>query len=387
MSSENMEREQLAELAPDEPIEGQVVLPGFESQEEQEAQEAFPWLKGDKTIRAMILDLFSADGDGGEHIGIAGASVSATLSEVVKTQPLKEILYPTDKLNAKIWRQAPDEEGRITLAIGTNNSNEDAVVRAEIVFDMLLSEAGLEVSAWRKFDPFDKLYYIVLASLYYAGNPTTSLSQQYKTMGHSTAPMGKIEGGEKSILERMNDSLTLFGTGRAYIDNEEEIGINKRTPRLKLDAPLLNFTRVSAYIDGAFTDAAIHINEEPILMRFARLRKQFTAIPPALLNSPVNKTPATLSIQDYLITRIARMKNPTNKAPRKILYQTVFERCGITDKKQRTRAKGYIERFLQYYKSEGHIGGFTKAEDGVIIRLPKQDTGPKKPVKRGKANA
>ena len=384
MNTESMERE---ELAPEEPIEGQVVLPGFESQEEQEAQEAFPWLKDDKTIRAMILDLFSADGDDGEHIGIADVSVSATLSEVVKTQPLKEILYPTDKLNAEIWRQAPDEEGRITLAIGTNNSNEAAVVRAELVFDRLLSEAGLEIKAWRKITPEDKLYYIVISSLYYAGNHTTSLSQIFKAMGHSTAPMGTTEGGEKSILERINDSVTLFGTGRVYIDNDEEIDINKRTPRLKMDAALLNFTRVSAYIDGAFTDAAIHINEEPILMRYARLRKQFTAISPALLKAPVNKTPATLDIQDYLITRIARMKNPNNKAPRKILYRTVFERCGITDKKQRTRAKGYIDRFLQHYKNEGHIAGFTKAEDGAIIRLPKEDTGPKKPVKRGKTNA
>ena len=70
--------------------------------------------------------------------------------------------------------------------------------------------------------------------------------------------------------------------------------------------------------------------------------------------------------------RISHMKN-NPKLSRKIKYTTVYDACGIKDKKQRERTPEKITRYLQHYKSEAAnwIKDFheTKEKDGVLIFL------------------
>ena len=69
-----------------------------------------------------------------------------------------------------------------------------------------------------------------------------------------------------------------------------------------------------------------------------------------------------------MIGRISRMKN--GKAKNKILYKTLFTACRITGRKQQERAKkDKILRYLDYYKQEKFIKGYTAEADGITIRL------------------
>ena len=62
------------------------------------------------------------------------------------------------------------------------------------------------------------------------------------------------------------------------------------------------------------------------------------------------------------------MKN--GKAKNKILYKTLFTACRITGRKQQERAKkDKILRYLDYYKQEKFIKGYTAEADGITIRL------------------
>ena len=103
------------------------------------------------------------------------------------------------------------------------------------------------------------------------------------------------------------------------------------------------------------------------MISFAKRRNQITAIEPKLLESPISKTDANLRLEDYLLERIGHMKSEKSKAPNKILYSTLYEKCGITTRLQRSRIPDKIKRYLDYYKSCGFISGYSMEKDGISI--------------------
>ena len=114
---------------------------------------------------------------------------------------------------------------------------------------------------------------------------------------------------------------------------------------------------------------SIHIFREPPLISFAKQRNQLTTVEIKLLQSPVSKTDSNLLIDDYLLTRISRMKNGRSKSSNKILYQTVFDNCNIGTSKQKSRAKGTIKRYLEHYKSCGLFKKYEETEAGITIHF------------------
>ncbi len=170
-------------------------------------------------------------------------------------------------------------------------------------------------------------------------------------------------------MNKINDSLTKMRGARVYVDNANEIEVNKRYPKFKYDGALLEFRRISAYNrNNEISDASIMILAYPPLMSFAEKRNQLTTIPRYVLESPASKTDANLILDDYLLERISHMKREPWIA-RKILYATVYERCQITTKMQRSRAPERIKRYLDYYAKVGFINGYSEAEDGITINL------------------
>ena len=103
-----------------------------------------------------------------------------------------------------------------------------------------------------------------------------------------------------------------------------------------------------------------------VIAKYSKSRKQITTVPRAVLESPLNKTNENLKIDDYLIERIAHIKK--GKMSNKILYETIFANCGITEKKQKQRAREKITRFMAHYAKTGFIKGFKAGPDGVIIQ-------------------
>ena len=233
--------------------------------------------------------------------------------------------------NSKIWNllAATDPNGQLSLDIVTSKkgSKQDAIVYYSISFDAL--ETGVKIT--KQLTPFDKRVYIAAAALFNGGNRIISANQIYRMMGNRGNP-------NADDLQKINDSLTKMGAARVYLDNEQEVQVNKKYTRFKYDASLLPFERISAYINGQLVESAIHLFREPPLITFARERGQITGLTRQLLESPISKTDANLQLEDYLLERIGHMKSPKSKAPRKMLYSTIYERCGITTKKQKQRA-------------------------------------------------
>ena len=186
--------------------------------------------------------------------------------------------------------------------------------------------------------------------------------------------MGNSRRPSEEQTRKISDSLTKMGAARVYIDSTEEVKTNKKYTAFKYDAALLPFERISAYINNTMTEAAIHLFREPPLITFARERGQITSLTRQLLESPISKTDTNLRLEDYLLERIGHMKNPRSKAPRKMLFTTIYERCHITgktekDRKERQRTPGKICKYLDHYVKCGYISGYDMGKDSVTIRL------------------
>ena len=332
-------------------------------------------IKEIKDIFSRVDSFFYDQTDGGksEHsplifinfIKTDSPEPAETLEQLprIMTTPPDSLEYPIDKINSNIWedlaaavKESPD--GQLAFATEKNGSNNEATIIYSISFEELEKLDGLKLT--KSLTPFDKRVYIAVNAIYAQSGDYMSAGQVFAAMGNTGKP-------SKKQLEKVNESLTKMGAARVYLDNTMEIGVNTGYTRFKYDAPLLPFERVSAYINNALVESAIHLFREPPLMTFAKERKQVTTITKKLLESPVSKTESNLRLDDYLIERIARMKSGKGKSTRKMLYSTIYEKCQITTRNQRSRAPDTIKRYLDYYIKCGWITGYMEEADGVTI--------------------
>lgn len=265
--------------------------------------------------------------------------------------------YPIDKVNSSIWNLLTETTGRQTklaLKAETDSSKKQLNILYSIDFEEL-EKTGLKIT--KQLLPYDKRVYIAVAALYNAGNTVISLTQIYYAMGNTGKPA-------KYQLEKINDSITKMRKANVYIDTLEESQVYNY-PRFKYEDYLLPVARTSAIVNGQLAEAAIQLKGEPPLLTFAKQRKQITTITVKVLQSPISKTDANLLIDDYLIERIARAK--AGKQPRKILYETLYEKTEIKTKNQRSRAPEKIKTYLDHYKACGMISGYKMKADGIEI--------------------
>jgi hypothetical protein len=282
------------------------------------------------------------------------------------------IKYPLDKPNSMLWNFAQEmceqHDRQNPLAFDTTSdkdkrSGKEALIYYAIDFNEIEGE-GVKIT--KQLTPFDKRVYFTVANLFNAGNDVITATQIHKLMGNKGLP----KAGQ---LQRIHDSLTKMGAAHIYIDSTQEVKINKGYTKFKYDASLLPFERISAYVKGVLTENAIHLFREPPLFTFARERKQITAFPRKILESPVNKTDGNLMLEDYLLFRISRMKNDP-KLPKKILYTKIYEKCSIpADRKKRQRVRETVDRYLEHLKDMSYIMGYSPAENGVTIKIKPLD--------------
>lgn len=280
------------------------------------------------------------------------------------SHPTDDVIFPVEKVNSNVWDMITGAETNGQLKIRTSPANpakgKDA---GAVIYGIDFNELDPGVKITKQLTHYDKRCYIATAALFNAGNSTISATQIYKMMGNRGQPKAKD-------IKKINDSLTKMGAARVYIDNAPEIKAKLNYPVFKYDASLLPFERLSAYINNTLCEQAIHLFREPPLITFARERGQVQPITRQLLESPVRKTDANLRLDDYLIERISHMKNKRSKAPRKMLYSTIYEKCGITSRSQRSRAPEKIRRYLDHYKQCSFISGYIEGKDGITIQLP-----------------
>ena len=280
--------------------------------------------------------------------------------EAINVAQIDSLLYPLDKPNSTIWDgfNIVPSNGQLSFAVDTSKRGSDKEALVYIGLDFNDLPEGIT----KNLDAFDKRIMMAADALRRAGNMFFTDTQLYKNMGNRGNP-------GQSDLQKINDRLTKMGTGRIIIDNSNEIEQNKSYPEFRYDGNILSFERVQKIINGKLCESAIHLFREPVLMTFARQRKQVTTVTLELLESPISKTEENLAIEDYLLERIGHMKSSKGNAQRKILYKTLCSRCHITKPKQIQRAPNKICRYLDHFKKCKWIKDYETETDGVKIIL------------------
>ena len=275
---------------------------------------------------------------------------------------VNKLLNPLDKVNSNIWDilESAETNGQLGIYFDMTKKGdkpEKALVTYSINFDAL---SELDVKITKQLTPYDKRVYIAVAALWNGGNEIITATQIYKLMGNRGQP-------KSDDVQKIKDSILKMGAAWITIDNEKESSAYKNYIRFPYQGYLLPFEWRPLIINNMFTDAAIHLFREPPMISFAKQRKQITTIEQKVLESPISKTNANLMLEDYLLERIGHMKSEKSKAPNKILYSTLYEKCRITTSKQRSRTPEKIKRYLGHYQGCGYIDGYKMEKDGIII--------------------
>lgn len=285
----------------------------------------------------------------------ANADLQEQLTRVT-AKKVKSVEYPLDKVNSKIWNLLEEDTGgqlAFAFKMEKARSNKEISLYYSINFD----DIGNDIQISKRLTPFDKRVYIAISALFNAGNKVITLNQIHKAMGYTDNP-------SENQRQKINDSITKMMAARITVDNTPEATVYKYK-KFVYDGSLLPLERGTAIVNGKLADVALNIFREPPVTSFAKMRNQITTLDIKLLQSPINKTDLNIAIDDYLTTRIARMKN--GKSSHRILFKTLYENVHIETTKQKQRAPQTIARYLDYYKECGFIKRYTQQQDGVTI--------------------
>ena len=282
--------------------------------------------------------------------------------DLIKTATIKGVNaldFPIDKINSNAWKLLEvNTDGQIAfdLANATDKKNN---IKVPIYYSIDFAEIDENITITKKLTPYDRRVYTAIGTLYNAGNNIISLSSIYKHMGYKGKP-------GTSDLEKINDSVIKMLGAKIYLNNEQEIK-KYNYSKFIYRGPLLPVETGEIYnINGALTDAAIHIFREPPLITFAAQRNQITKVSLEMLQSPISKTDANLILEDYLIERIAREKGKILK----IKMATLYKQTKTETEKQRQRLPKKLEKLLDYYKQIGKINSYKITKEDLIIKLP-----------------
>ena len=118
------------------------------------------------------------------------------------------------------------------------------------------------------------------------------------------------------------------------------------------------------------TEAAIYtINEEPTLLTYADQLHQVERYPLAVLDTPINKTPEIIVLQNALVSRIEAIPNLSNH----IVYDSLFSSIGVTAptpgalRKKKATLRKQIRKMLDYWVSIGFIKSWDEEKKGRSI--------------------
>lgn len=316
------------------------------------------WFMMQPTIRNIVKNVIqlSKNREGEKLLkSVTDASKLANI-ESIPSATIKRaevIEYPLDKINSKIWSLFDHNAKKVAFAAEKRGSKKELNIYYSIDFDDL----GEGISITKKLQPFDKRVYIAISALFNAGNKIITLTQIYYAIGNTGRP-------SSASLSKINNSITKMMGAKIYVNNEQEAA-TYRYNKFVYDGSLLPIERSTAIVNGQLAESAIHIFREPPVISFAKQRSQITTLELKVLKSPISKTDLNLLIDDYLIERISKAKN--GKSHHRILYKTLYEKAGITSKKQKERTPDKVRRYLDHYQKCGMISRYTMGKDGVSV--------------------
>lgn len=305
-----------------------------------------------------------------------------TTVKKITVKKIEKALIPIDKLSFKLITERNAFAGK-EFAINTMERNSDTA--AGIVFTINPAEELGGAKALEKNKHFKSRILSGIASLWaqelIGGDNEERLFKEDGSRdllcsdAQLWAAMGYPSDPSTQDRKKLNTALTEMRRAEIKISNKSELAAGYHCEEIEYDGSYLPFERVTARINGVITKSALHFFREPIVITNARKRKHITTVPVELLHAPVSKTEGNTAIESYLIRRIAQAKN-ARKPSETILFDTIFDNAGITNRTKKYEKMETVYTFLDHFKSKEYITKYTKKKEkdgkkivGVVVYL------------------
>lgn len=271
---------------------------------------------------------------------------------------LQEISYPLDKVSSNVWDIPIGKKTKLKAERDIDSLHgKKANIYVILNFEDM---KGTGVTISRPLTSYDKRVFIAASNLKVQGHNTVTAAQIYEAMGNKGRPSA-------AQRQKIMKSIEAMSVCRVSLDNTEEAQLYTKYEKVKRQFNLLSTVIDEAYTKGLVVKDAITITEIPRLFIFAKNRGQIATTPIKLLESPISQTEDNLTLEDYLLRRILKIKNTTNQSPT-ILLDTVYKNCNINTSKKRSRAIEKIERLLSHWKKEAFIKSYNIMPEKIEVK-------------------
>lgn len=233
-----------------------------------------------------------------------------------------------------------------------------------------LNYEGDDISLSKPINSYDESVHNAVATLWAAGNRTITPAQVAKVLTGKDKPgTGSINDAATSMDKQRRTLVTIDFSAELRGKTGELDGEKFTAEQCVQETYMLDATKTRIRTTRGNEVAGYTINSAPIFYLHDEITGQITSYPQRLLKATakaVSSTKTNITMRDYLIIRISRMKNPHTTTARNIVYDTIFEHIGRGDAspKDRRRMIESARSILDALKAEGFITGWSEYTEG-----------------------
>ena len=238
------------------------------------------------------------------------------------------------------------------------------------------------------FTAYDREVLNGICSIYASGQDIMTTQTIYEAFTGRRNPSSQSKAHVTRSINKMRS--TLFSID--WTNHAKMSGLPlEENDYIKSNDNLLLMQNIEANINGTDTNAFLLL-QAPILYKYAKSVGQIVTIDKSLLQMDnLNNTDDSIVLKNYILTRIAIMKNPKNKVKNHtILFDTMFEYCQITGNKNEMRRKReLVTKILDELKKKQYITGYTMEKNGnkyksIVVSFIREQSQNKLPKKRAR---
>lgn len=219
----------------------------------------------------------------------------------------------------------------------------------------------------KRFTAYDRSVHNAICSLFEAGNTNFTPDQVYRCMNGLEDKQFVSPQAIGAITKSLDKSRRIL----VKIDYTDEARAYKKdTSQFIMEDYVLPAKKITVKAGGKEV-SGYKIYGKPVLYEYAQVTKQVITIPSKLLNTKdvINTTPEVTVIREYLIRRIAVMKNDKRQS-NKILLQKIYNEIGQTEpnKDKMKSVRNIVNKLLGKFQQEQYIKGYGFYKEGRAFK-------------------
>lgn len=293
---------------------------------------------------------------------------SVGVKEYVTTKDLlTKAVFGEPGRNGKTLSLIQRNPGELTLWEYGNGINKKEVF---VYTQLKLNEDFLKangITIGKNLSKRARVVYGAMLSHYLAGNALISLGMMGELIFNSRDGNALTDNQKKYIIDGAKEIFgsLLYVNTQTTSKHKGKISLNEaQEVKIDLTEQLFPGRITSAYINGKLVETAIELFNLPTLYALQnKLQKGLILrVPTDMLKIPGRNDEDTVTIRDYLMTRINAMQN--SNISRMIIYKNILDEVGVdpTDRAQRARRTSIlqkVERILNCWVPK-YISGYKK---------------------------